>query len=221
MKRLAIFFVTVLTLSMVLSAAASAVTGNGAPSGQHYTLNLIGMDSPKNDDSGDGTVFDPGDWGGSGHRIFVALWGRSDILLNQSTDGTFAVLDGNATDGAGSFQLPAPGTYEIYARALGTPGGSATITTCGIDENDPTVEICSTENEVFVRGATKPTFRKVTTALTTIVLPWDVDCDGDGIADLTAGTRIDIFDDCLEYYFWKYDNNGLRVLQLRFYPTDA
>jgi len=30
-------------------------------------------------------------------------------------------------------------------------------------------------------------------------------------------TRITIFDPCLEEYFWKYDNHGLQILQLRFY----
>jgi hypothetical protein len=217
MKRLAIFFVTVLTLSMALSTAVSAVdTGNGAISGAHYTLNLIGMDTdhPKNDDP---------NWS-SGHRIFVDLTGRTDILLQQSFDGTFEVIDANGTDGTASFKLPAPGSYDIYARPLGTPGGSATITTCAWDEVAEE-EVCSTENEVFVRdtaetpGSSPPKFRKVTQALTTIVLPWDIDCDGDGEVDLEAGDRIDIFDDCLENYFWKYDNNGLRVLQLRFYPT--
>jgi hypothetical protein len=48
--------------------------------------------------------------------------------------------------------------YEAYARALGQPGGSATITTCAFD---PTTgeEICSTENVLLVRAKGKSTFR--------------------------------------------------------------
>ena len=43
-------------------------TGNGAPSGAHYTLNIIGMSKDKAAD------FD----GGSGHRIFVDLGRTGD-----------------------------------------------------------------------------------------------------------------------------------------------
>ncbi|MFL1011012.1 hypothetical protein [Flavisericum labens] len=35
---------------------------------------------------------------------------------------------------------------------------------------------------------------------------------------LTFHVRIPIFNDLLEDEYWKYDNNGLRLLQLRFYP---
>ena len=45
------------------TAAAVGTTGNGAPSGAHYTLNIIGVPKDKS------VSFD----GGSGHRIFVGL----------------------------------------------------------------------------------------------------------------------------------------------------
>ncbi|HEU4514109.1 MAG TPA: hypothetical protein VFR87_13465 [Nocardioidaceae bacterium] len=38
------------------------------------------------------------------------------------------------------------------------------------------------------------------------------DLDGDGTAEL-----IPLFDDRLEDYFWDYENQGLRIAQLRFY----
>ena len=38
------------------------------------------------------------------------------------------------------------------------------------------------------------------------------DIDGDGVLD-----RVPLFDESLLGYFWDYDNNGLKVLQLRFY----
>src|SRR5262249_34228768 len=69
-------------------------TGNGAPSGAHYNLNLIGKDhAMPQDNSGGSTIF---------------CWedGSSDIWLSP---GDFAVLDDNATDdNGGAFQLPAP-----------------------------------------------------------------------------------------------------------------
>ena len=36
--------------------------------------------------------------------------------------------------------------------------------------------------------------------------------------DLWHALRVSLFDDALQDYFWQYDNRGLRLLQLRFYP---
>src|SRR5213078_786109 len=108
-----------------VAAAQKASTGNGAPSGPHYNLNIIGVSHDKN----------PNMDAGSGNVIFVDLGSRdaavtTKILLSQSADaGVFAVLDKNGTDGEASFSLPAPGGYTVWARALGTPGGQAKITT--------------------------------------------------------------------------------------------
>ena len=44
----------------------------------------------------------------------------------------------------------------------------------------------------------------------------DVDVDVDGIID-----RVTLFDDRMKDYFWSYDNKGLKVLQLRFYPIST
>src|SRR5688572_24983945 len=67
------------------------LTGNGAPSGAHYTLNIIGV--PKNK-SAPLT-------GNKGSRIFVPLSGSTKINLKE---GTFQVLDANGTDGSAAFQ---------------------------------------------------------------------------------------------------------------------
>jgi hypothetical protein len=42
------------------------------------------------------------------------------------------------------------------------------------------------------------------------------DIDGDGIQE-----RVPLFSEELQDYFWAYDNNGLKLVQLRFYeiPT--
>jgi len=31
--------------------------------------------------------------------------------------------------------------------------------------------------------------------------------------------RVNLFNPCLQSFLWQYDNNGLKLLQLRFYPT--
>jgi hypothetical protein len=62
---------------------------------------------------------------------------------------------------------------------------------------------------VFVRTKGKPKGQNVTTALTTITL-------ADSTACGPEGTTVGLFAACLSGYFWKADNSGLRLLQLRF-----
>ena len=195
-----------------VAAAQKAATGNGAPSGSHFNLNIIGVshDKSPNMDAGKGSV------------IFVGLGTKTDgvstkILLSQAADGVFEVLDKNGTDGEASFALPVPGTYTVWARALGTPGGQSKIATCATFVDPitgvPTI-LCSTDNEVFVRGTGKSSFRNVTSALTTITLV------AGSPVELACGTpSVSLFATCLQDFLWQYDNNGLKLLQVRFYPS--
>ena len=196
----------------VAAAAQKAATGNGAPSGSHFNLNIIGVSHGKS----------PNMNKGSGDVIFVGLGTGSDavttkILLSQAADSAFTVLDKNGTDGEASFALPVPGSYTVWARALGTPGGQSKVATCAtfIDPTTFTSTIlCSTDNEVFVRGKGKSSFRDVTSALTTITLV------PGSAAELACGTpTVSLFAPCLQDFLWQYDNNGLRLLQVRFYPN--
>jgi len=179
--------------------------GNGAPSGAHFNLNLIGV--PK-DKSADMT-------GNSGHRIFVKLFGNSKIMLAEGED--FQVLDANGTDGRAEFMLPNPDPendgvteYSVFARALGKPGGSSATTTCAVDADG--TEWCSAYSMVLVRDKGGSSFRNVSREL----LYMYADLDGDGHLE-----RLPLFDDGMEEYYWNHDNNGLRLAQLRFYeiPT--
>ena len=188
-------------------AAAQAVTGNGSPSGAHYNLNIIGVPKGKTADM----------TGDNGHRIFVSLTGKTNILLSQ---GDFQVLDANGTDGSASFQLPNPDpdndgvtVYSVFARALGKPGGSSTTTTCATDPITGEL-FCSIFSLVEVRDKGKSTFTNVSKELLFVF----ADLNGDGIVE-----RFPLFDSALQNYFWEYDNNGLKLLQLRFYqvPTNV
>jgi len=190
-------------------------TGNEAMSGPHFNLNLIGVkktDQAPNDANG-------------GARIFVNLMGNSKIYLTQGD--TFNVIDADATDGRGEFMLPAPdncyypdgtyygpGNYRVFIRAVGKPGGSGKLSTCG-ETTDPltgvTETICSLDNVTLSRSKGKSTFSDVTRPLTTVYYFSE-----------TAGknVRVDIFDEAFENYLWSYDNNKLKVVQLRFYPIE-
>lgn len=174
------------------------LAGNGVPSGPHFQLNMIGV--PKNKTA---TIT-------SGNRIFVPLAGRTQVLLSQ---GDFAVLDGNGTDGSASFRLPNPDadgdgvtSYSVFVRPVGKPGGRISINTCATDPATGE-QICSLETSVSTRTRGRQTFTNVSSELLSI----SADIDGDGDLD-----RVPLFDDRLQNFLWSVDNNGLRVLQMRF-----
>jgi hypothetical protein len=177
--------------------------GNGAPSGAHYSLNIIGVQKGKSADM----------TGDNGHRIFVPLSGTTKILLSE---GDFAVLDANGTDGSAAFQLPSPDPdnngeteYSVYVRALGMPGGSATIIPTATDPVTGEV-FASTLSTVVVRETGKSSFTNVSKTLLYIY----ADVNGDGIVD-----RVPLFDSRLQDFYWSYDNQGLKLAQLRFYEV--
>src|SRR3989442_2250511 len=191
------------------TAAALAGTGNGASSGSHYNLNLLGKrDCTPSDLTGSDrhtiqVLLNGGDSAADiNGALALSLDKQNKIFLQGGDD--FQVLDGNACDGA-LFMLPTNSCYQDYARALGTPGGYATVTTCAIDNNgtpnDPTddVVVCSTGPALNLDSTKRPQkFQNVTTELTTITF-------------LVGGvpTTVQLFDSALYSYFWNYDNHGL------------
>src|SRR5262245_31694138 len=141
-----------LLAAVALCAGTALAQGNGALNGAHYNLNIIGVDKNKTADM----------TGSNRHTIFVAL-GKNGTANSRIylVPGDFTVCDGNAFDTAydcngapiqsqgAVFQLPCnndpslgatactvdeQAKYAVYARAVGTPGGSATITTCAMDK---------------------------------------------------------------------------------------
>jgi hypothetical protein len=210
----------ILALGLAVGTVSALATGNLAPSGQHFNLNILGKEQCPTDPMTTG----------NGGVIFVLLNGGdvatnlngklasniskvNKIYLVPSPDNnTFDVLDGNACDGNGAlFELPNPtnGSYTIWARALGTPGGNATITPCATDTN--TLEIvCSSTSQLLMRTKGKQTFQNVTTQLTTLTF----------INPATGQpVTVSLFDPAFQDFFWNYQNNGLRLAQLRFYPV--
>jgi len=219
-------FCVLLLLVLAFATPGFTQTGNGAPNGAHYNLNIIGVENPKTDPL----------TGSDRHTIFVALGNKNSAVTSKIylTQGDFQVCDGNAFDAAydcsgnqiqsqgAVFQLPcntnipaditcAAGTvsasYEVWARALGKPGGSVTVTTCATDPTTGEV-VCSSENVMLVRGKGKQTFTNVTNELTSIYASFD--------GGLTY-QRVALFSGGFYDFFWQYANSGLRLLQLRFY----
>ncbi|MCL5279409.1 MAG: hypothetical protein M1376_05845 [Planctomycetes bacterium] len=202
----------VIMLMPALAAAGQTETGNGCPSGAHYNLNIIGMAHAKN--------VDPNSVTSDGHRIFVQLGSKDNaattkISLVEGPD--FAVLDYDGTDGQAKFQLPNPDpdgdgvtAYSVYLRVLGKPGGKIRMATSATDPN--TGEIISDMTVVSVRDKGQMKFANVSAGLL-YIYAW--------VFDETTGAwvyqRIPLFSDLLQDYLWQYNNNGVRLAQLRFY----
>jgi hypothetical protein len=210
-------------------ALSVATTGNGAPSGPHYNLNIIGVPKDKS------PSFD----GGSGRRIFVDL-GKTGAAANTRInliEGDFAVLDANGTDGTAAFQLPNPdpdgdGTtsYSVYVRALGKPGGKAIMQSC-YEDVDGTW--CAADFAGGVQPITlehtksgAPKFTNVSKDLLFVdyCTAWTAGPDlTPGTSDdvCTSTTQVPLFGNDLLSYYWSYDNSGLKLAQLRFYEVET
>jgi hypothetical protein len=178
-----------------------------------------------------------------------ALDKTNKILLTPNTEGIFQVLDANATDQDGAeFTMPddVSTSYRVYARALGTPGGKAAMTLCA-NETEETVDgdypddvetWCSINQAVLTREKGPPKAEDVTDVLFTMTILFDL-ADADaltgkdynlsicladaGLLDLGGDALqvidVPVFHSCFEDYFWNYDNNGLKLLELRFYEV--
>lgn len=206
MKRLIIAATLALAVAAAIGSIAYAgqiTTGNGGPSGAHYNLNLIGFANGQNVKSTTGS---------GGNVIFVPLQGNCKIDL---TEGSFDVLDNNCTDNTpAEFQLPNPDptnsgttTYSVFVRGLGKPGGNSTMDTCAYDPS--TGETVCSVTYASLDSSTRPSkFQNVSKDLLYIYYT----------TSTGQQVRVPLFDTSLEDYYWSYDNNGLRLAQLRFYP---
>ncbi len=199
---------TILAMLLIAASIASAGVGNTLQgvNGKHYNLNIIGVDKH-------------GEVGNSmGHTLFVKLNGKTKIVMTQDPDGEFKVTDRNGLDGRAEFNI-APGHYNVYAAALGKPGGWSEITSYG---NFTDAE---TGSNLMLLGYVKLTRNTGK--------PSSVNINELFYVDVTLCTAVDEFGSCtawmiyedywvfdidelLEYY-WDYDNDGLKLLQVRFY----
>lgn len=185
-------------------ANALGGTGNGAPPGPHYTLNIHGV--------ANGQGFQNS---GTKNNIFVPLNGSCQINLQEGD--TFQVLDPDCVnDPPAAFQLPNPCAddtctqfaYSVYARAL-TPG-AANMSSCYTDQTTGDTFCATGLMVVSLNKVTPPKFANVSKQLLSV-------------CDATTGKTIPLFSNKNFDYFWQYDNQGLRLAQLRFYPipTDS
>lgn len=224
------------TVTVLLCAAFMASTAAASPKGidfegEHYNLNIIGK---KVDWNGGGNYDNP-----DRHTIFVPenTTGFSipiydegvltevpgvQIWMNQGEE--FAVLDGNAfDDGAASFQL-APGKYNVFITAKGKPGGYTDVTGWVKCNDTYYFDIGK------VTVTKKPAWDNATDLfyVSAAEEPDTIDL----INTQFGGNDVWVFDylNALKaydpgyyedpLYFWQYDNNGNKLVQVRFYPVN-
>jgi hypothetical protein len=272
-KLMVITLALVLVLSLVIGAGVAVAdkpqddegvyNGNGAPSGEHVTLNIIGVQNPKTQ-----SMTYPVDDPSGRSTIFVKLSGTTRIYLYDGGDiddlanwkDAFGVIDANGTDGVAAFQLGNPDydayviggdmtgvdticDYLIMARPLGKPDGFATMTTCAeltesalfgmLPASDRKeinnlidgvtgayISVEQVPAEFTFRDSGKKNFENVTAYLTSIVFQVTLYDEEDNVIGVYY-VRVPIFDDMLENEYWKYDNSGLKLLQVRFYPIET
>ena len=231
MKRLTIFLVIV--FAVALAAPVSALP-QPPSSGPHFNLNIIGFANCTMTTDGVYPDCFNGQSGPSGHVIFVPVKTsqtedlcQTDDISDPDNDGlvTLAqlkkgvrilvtdgpdleVLDKDATDGTGRFQIP-DGCYEVYASAGGKPGGCmdvdtiicADATTLATEDCDPALlegqQQYTLVGHINVDRITgKPHWDNVTNDLL-----------GQGGSLVSADGYFD--------FFWQIYNQNLRILHLR------
>jgi len=225
-KLIAIVLVAVLVLTLAVGsglALADKPNNNGPKpgtdfNGPHYNLNLIGKNKVM-----------PGDYNNPNrHTMFVPQDttdfstpnGEDGITIWMSQGSEFAVIDGNATDGEGSFQL-APGKYKVYIVAKAKPGGYTNIT--GWVYYYLLGEQYFPIGTVNVGGHSKKPKWKDATHIFYVSSSEDpfgmVPANGLGmwVFDYLAwlAAQPDVTDTA---YFWQFDNRGNKLIQVRFYP---
>jgi hypothetical protein len=134
--------------------------------------------------------------------------------------------------------------YSVFVRPLGKPGGLAEITTCAdLLDSDfagllpgkfvrtlnragyfgglASVEQVGSDITLRTTGKNKKLFANVTAELLTIVFKVEVDIaeEGDPPEIITVYVRVPIFDPIIENEYWEYNNDNLKLLQVRFYPV--
>jgi hypothetical protein len=223
-------------------------TGNGAPQVKKvFSLNIIGVPKDKvadMDDNNGHRIFVPLE---GKAKIELTIGDEFAVLDANATEGSAIfqlpppgfeayVTEDNVE--------PVLSAYSVYVRPLGKPGGMATITTCADLIENPFSKLLS-NREVNIlndlcfdggyasveqvaieiplpkdRSNGKSTFTNVTAELLSIVFHVEV-LTSEGEVDYETHIRVPLFDENLYGEYWEYNNQGLKLLQVRFYDEET
>ena len=240
-KSLTLLVIMIFVLSFGYGIALAVDTANGMMSGGHYNLNIIGVARDK--------PLPPMD-GSNRHTIFVPLHSGGDVSrqvkIKFVVGENFQVLDGNATDDSEAIiQVPyeycddlSTGCYDllsyyVFARGLGKPSPDVgAIVTAECEYAKQAVDDLGTSDltcqDTLLMGSfdvKRPKGQPKTYDITDIFRATGcLDINGSGTCDTgdLEFQNIWIFNiPDLQSYMWDYDNNGLKLMQVRFYPTTS
>ena len=248
MKRFYLCLAILLSVALVRPAiAADNKGGIGSQinesgfNGKHYTLNFIGVPHDKTnpmeyeDGSNRNTIFVPLNANGRVSR-------KVKIYYTTTEANQFAVLDANATDDEKAV-IEVPHEYctdyetgcedllsfAVFAVGLGKPNGT-TFVDANCQWDGETYGDCSETllmNHFEIRrannGKNKPRVIDITDVFrATGCIDLDYDpADADPSCDLEF-ENLWIFNiEQLFEYYWDYDNQGLKLMHTRFYPTTS
>ena len=240
-KSLTLLSLVIFMLSIGYGVASAVDTGNGMMSGGHYNLNIIGVPKDKPVPAMDGS---------NRHTIFVPLQSGEDVSrqvkIKFVIGDDFQVLDGNATvDNEATLQVPYEYcqdlntgcvdllSFYVFARGLGKPGpdvGAIVTAECEYLLNvvDELGTLGLTCEDTLLMGSfevKRPKGQPKTYDITDIFRATgclDMDASGDCNTGDLEFENIWIFNiPDLASYMWDYDNNGLKLMQVRFYPTTS
>jgi hypothetical protein len=222
MGRFLVLAVVIASIATVFSEPASAQVGKGL-SGAHYTLNIIGVSHDKTavmDGSNRHTIFVPLQTGGAVPR---------DVKIYYVAGDRFEVLDGNATDGEATIMVPSEPlgdlSYDVYAWGLGKPDGNAVVTAECVFDNE-TLDACTDTLLMGGFTVTRSKGQPKRVDITNVFRATGcIDLGGTvGVCDTgdLGFKNVWVFNipNLLEY-FWNYDNNGLKLMHIRFYETTS
>jgi hypothetical protein len=238
-KVIAITLAVVMLLTLGVTPVFAAKPGTDF-NGPHYNLNLIGKSKAM-----------PGDYDNPDrHTMFVPLDTTDMTFTNpddpnspifegikiEMTQGSeFAMIDGNATDGYGAFQLGA-GKYHVYIAVKAKSPKYAdpyTDITGWVEAYDNLGQLWYYIDVGYVQVKKNNNFWTDATGLFFVTTSEDTFGFVTGSElDYIEGLGIWVFDymagldawtaggyDLSDLaYFWQFDNHGNKLIQVRFYP---
>lgn len=232
-------------VGVCLSFNVLAQNANPCPGDKAYQVNIIGVPKDKTADmtgNNGHRIFVP-----LNNRDDVDRHTR--IYMTGDTDpdtkglqcgNNFQVLDANATDDDEAtllvpcepIEVGDPGIcFDVFATGLGTPNGDANVdVVCEFDETcidcdivEGTCEMGNIDFDIARRGG-KPVTEDITGVFRASgCIDYDTTdgllCGDDALDIIFRNVWIFNVEELLSYY-WDYDNNGLKLMQVRFCDSE-